>query len=219
MRKSFSLETVLVVLSALALMIALLAPSSTGTAFASENDAPAKTPDQLAAEAQEAYMKTLVEEGSKLESRSTSGVVSDAAGLYFEKGVTGVAIKANAGASLAGTTVSVADTNTSKSIAAMGCVNNAAAANGLTVGPSIDIYAKGTGTAGTITNMGAVYVGLPASFIGGSSYSAIVVAPGGSTTVLPATLTPDGKSVVFDLNGLTGTARTASQLLVSICRK
>ena len=66
--------------------------------------------------------------------------------------------------------------------------------------------------------MGAVYVGLPATFQGGTSYSAIVVAPGGAVTVLPATLTSDAKSVVFDLNGLTGASRTAGQILVSICK-
>ena len=171
-----------------------------------------------AVEKNEAYMQSIVEEGSKIENKSTSGVVSDAAGLYLTKNVSGVAIKANAGSSLQGTTVSVADTNTTKSTAAMSVVNATAAAAGLTVGPSIDIYAKGSNGAGTIANMGSVYVGLPATFQGGTSYSAIVVAPGGAVTVLPATLTADGKSVVFDLNGLTDTSRTAGQILVSICK-
>jgi hypothetical protein len=215
-RKGF-FEVTLGVIAGLALVVALIAPSTAGVTYASENSAPEAPKVDPAVERQEQFIAAQVEEGSKIENRSTSGVVSDAAGLYFTHEVTGVAIKANAGASLQGTTVAVADTDTSKSSAAMACVNAAAAASGLTVGPSVDIYAKGTNA--TISNMGEIYVGLPANFQGGTSYSAVVVAPGGATTVLPATVTADGKSVSLDLNGLTGTSRTAGQILISICKK
>lgn len=232
MQKKQLVEAALGGVAALALVVALFAPTTSGVSFASENsfasgnsansarveEAPAPKVDP-AIEKNEQIIAALVEEGSKIENKSTSGVISDAPGLYLTKKVSGVAIKANAGASLQGTTVAVADTDTKKSSAAMASVNAVAEASGLEVGPSIDLYTSRSGTTGALSNMGEVYVGLPANFQGGASYSVVVVAPGGATTILPATITPDGKSVSFDLNGLTDASRNASQILISICRK
>ncbi len=235
MRKIFNFETMVVAVALVALVLTIFVPSTSNVSFASDNsasgnnaesssgseasEAPSAPRVDPAIERNEAFIREIVEEGSKIENRSTSGVTSDAPGLYLTKKVSGVAIKANEGASFQGTQVSVADTDTSKSSAAMACVDAAAAANGLTVGPSIDIYAKGANGNSAVANMGAVYVGLPADFQNGTSYYAIVVAPGGTTTVLPATITPDGKSIAFDLNGLDAASRTAKQLLISVCKK
>lgn len=228
MRKSFSIETVVVVLAALALLVAVFAPSAARTAFASENSSepevvwlpePQPDPVQVAAEAQ---AQAIVEEGTKVENRSVAGTKSAADGLYLATEVNGVAFQAAPGSSLSETRVTTLDTDPKKSPAAMACVNNAAEANGLVPGPVIDIYVQKKGADklqdGSFTDMGTVALGLPANFTGGTAYSVVAVAPGGITEVLPATLSADGKSVSVDLTKLSDAAKAAKQLTVSICK-
>ena len=234
MRKSFSIETVVVVLAALALLVAVFAPSAARTAFASENSSeevknsseevkwlpePQPDPVQVAAEEQ---AKAIVEEGTKVENRSVGGTKSAADGLYLATEVNGVAFQAAPGSTLTETRVTTLDTDPKKSPAAMACVNNAAEANGLVPGPVIDIYVQKKGADklqdGSFTSMGTVALGLPANFNGGTAYNVVVVAPGGNTEVLPATLSADGKSVSVDLTQLSDTAKAAKQLTVSICK-
>ena len=109
MRKSFSIETVVVVLAALALLVAVFAPSAARTAFASENSSekevvwlpePQPDPVQVAAEEQ---AKAIVEEGTKVENRSVGGTKSAADGLYLATEVNGVAFQAAPGSTLSET--------------------------------------------------------------------------------------------------------------------
>ena len=119
MRKLFNTETLMGAIAVAVLAIALLAPTSSKSSYASDNSAsgnsaPASSPAPVAEESyqppaprvdpavekNEQFVAELIEEGSKIENKSTSGVVSDAPGLYFTQEVTGVAIKASAGASL-----------------------------------------------------------------------------------------------------------------------
>lgn len=236
MQKKISIETVVVAVAALALFVAVLAPSTAGIAFASENSAeeeskveakvewvyvpePLPNPSEVAAKEQ---MKEIVEEGTKVENRSVAGNKSAAGGLYLANDVKGVAFQAAPGTSLEDTRVTTLDTDPKKSAKALECVNAAAEANGLVVGPSIDIYVQqnvaGKLQDGSFANMGTIAVGLPGNFTGAGQYDVIVVAPGGNTEVLPATLAADGKSISVDLSKLSDAAKAAKQLLVSVCK-
>ncbi|WP_026653763.1 hypothetical protein [Butyrivibrio proteoclasticus] len=228
MRKSIKLETIVVIAAVLLLMLTFLMPSNVKVAYASGNSTDSeeqvKIPDppHPSDVAGQQMQEALVEEGTKVENRSVAGVQSAASGLYLANDVNGVAIQPAQGASLQDTYVTTVDTDANKSSQAMACVNAAAEANGLVVGPSIDIYVKekadGKLQDGSFEDMGTVSIGLPSNFTGASSYSVVVVVPGGKTEVIPATLAADGKSISVDLSALSDEAKASKQLLISVCK-
>lgn len=227
MRKNFS--KVVVCLSAVALAIAFFMPTTTVTKVAASGnsteeevvkfEAPQPDPAEIQGERQ---MEATIEEGTKLENKSVGGVKSDADGLYLANDVNGIALKAKEGSDLSDVRVTTLDTDPKKSSAALAVANNVAAQNNLEVGPSVDIYlqnktAKGL-TDGSIDKVGSIAVGLPGNMRGASEYKVIVVLPGGTSYVLPATPAADGRSITFDPSSIDTTNAKSNQVMVSICK-
>lgn len=205
----------------------VFAPTTAHMVSASENSSggeeykpkpvPQVDPREVAGEQQ---MAETIEEGTKPENQTVAGVKSDADGLYLANDVNGVAIKAKEGASLSDTRVTTLDTDGVKSGQAMLSAASVAEDFDLEVGPCVDIYVQqkvdGKLVEGSFENMGNVSFGLPGNFQGASSYSAVVVFPGGSTWVAPATLSADGKSITVDFSEID--AGDASQVMIAICK-
>lgn len=226
MRKNLS--KVVVCLSAVALAIAFFMPTTTATKVAASGnsteevvkfEAPQPDPAEVEGERQ---MEATIEEGTKLENKSVAGVKSDADGLYLANDVNGIALKAKEGSDLSDVRVTTLDTDPKKSSAALAVANNVAAQNNLEVGPSVDIYlqnktAKGL-TDGSIDKVGSIAVGLPGNMRGAAEYKVIVVLPGGTSYVLPATPSADGRSITFDPSSIDTTNAKSNQVMVSICK-
>ena len=224
MRKNLS--KVVVCLSAVALAIAFFMPTTTVTKVAASGNStevvveiPQPDPAEVEGERQ---MEATIEEGTKLENKSVAGVKSDADGLYLANDVNGIALKAKEGSDLSDVRVTTLDTDPKKSSAALAVANNVAAQNNLEVGPSVDIYlqnktAKGL-TDGSIDKVGSIAVGLPGNMRGAAEYKVIVVLPGGTSYVLPATPSADGRSITFDPSSIDTTNAKSNQVMVSICK-
>ena len=224
MRKNLS--KVVVCLSAVALAIAFFMPTTTVTKVAASGNStevvveiPQPDPAEVEGERQ---MEATIEEGTKLENKSVAGVKSDADGLYLANDVNGIALKAKEGNDLSDVRVTTLDTDPKKSSAALAVANNVAAQNNLEVGPSVDIYlqnktAKGL-TDGSIDKVGSIAVGLPGNMRGAAEYKVIVVLPGGTSYVLPATPSTDGRSITFDPSSIDTTNAKSNQVMVSICK-
>ncbi len=227
MRKNLS--KVVVCLSAVALAIAFFMPTTTATKVAAsgnsteEKEVVVEIPQPDPAEVEgERQMEATIEEGTKLENKSVAGVKSDADGLYLANDVNGIALKAKEGSDLSDVRVTTLDTDPKKSSAALAVANNVAAQNNLEVGPSVDIYlqnktAKGL-TDGSIDKVGSIAVGLPGNMRGAAEYKVIVVLPGGTSYVLPATPSADGRSITFDPSSIDTTNAKSNQVMVSICK-
>ncbi len=53
---------------------------------------------------------------------------------------------------------------------------------------------------------------------GAAEYKVIVVLPGGTSYVLPATPSADGRSITFDPSSIDTTNAKSNQVMVSICK-
>ena len=155
-----------------------------------------KTEEERAEEARQkklqAEVENMIKEATAPTNKTVAGVKSAVDGYYFAKKVQGVALTPSTPGT--GSFVKVADTDATKSSAAVAVANNVAASFSGTVGPCINVYygkmAGGKFTSSTEGTAGTISIGIPAEFqTAGMDYSIVAVYAGGAYKVFNNTST------------------------------
>ncbi|WP_026667772.1 hypothetical protein [Butyrivibrio sp. AE2005] len=137
-------------------------------------------------------VENMIKEATAPVNKTVAGVKSAVDGYYFAKKVQGVALTPSIPGT--GSFVKVADTDATKSSAAVAVANNVAASFSGTVGPCINVYygkmAGGKFTSSTEGTAGTISIGIPADFqTAGMDYSIVAVYAGGAYKVFNNTST------------------------------
>ena len=162
----------------------IAAPATEAIAAVSAEE---KTDEERAEEARQkkvqAEVENMIKEATAPVNKTVAGVKSAVDGYYFAKKVQGVALTPSVPGT--GSFVKVADTDATKSTAAVAVASNVASSFSGTVGPCINVYyGKMTGgkfTSSTEGTAGTISIGIPASFqTAGMDYSIVAVYAGGA---------------------------------------
>ena len=155
-----------------------------------------KTEEERAEEARQkklqAEVENMIKEATAPTNKTVAGVKSAVDGYYFAKKVQGVALTPSVPGT--GSFVKVADTDATKSKAAVAVASSVASSFSGTVGPCINVYygkmAGGKFTSSTEGTAGTISIGIPAEFqTAGMDYSIVAVYAGGAYKVFNNTST------------------------------
>ncbi|MBO4913336.1 MAG: hypothetical protein J5504_11470 [Butyrivibrio sp.] len=163
-------------------------------AVSAEEDGPSE--EERAEEARQkklqAEVENMIKEATAPTNKTVAGVKSAVDGYYFAKKVQGVALTPSVPGT--GSFVKVADTDATKSKAAVAVASSVASSFSGTVGPCINVFygkmAGGKFTSSTEGTAGTISIGIPASFqTAGMDYSIVAVYAGGAYKIFNNTST------------------------------